>query len=147
MARHRGFTRQKFVKAVGSDLLREYFTIRNLSPPKQALGEEHVTALLGGLQEDVRRDIEEEFHCINDVADRGMDCLERAYDHYGLGLDEEWPREQAAMFLFLRSPDAFQMAYDLYLWRAVANTMSHHHLPEGDADFDDAKLTKLRESL
>lgn len=143
MARHRGFTRKKFFDALPDDLAIGYFASHRLSATKP-LDEKQIDTLLLGAADVKRTTIEEELHVINDVADRAMDYLDRAYQQFDLELDENWTREWAAMHLFLKSPEAFRVAYDLYLWRATANTMSHVRLPEATADFGGPNLAALK---
>lgn len=147
MAKHRGFTRKKFIDALPNDLRRDYLSSRKVDFPDGELTDDVIDKLLGELDELDRKDIEEEFHCINDIADRGIDCLERAYQEYGYARDDDWTRERAAMVLFLRYPEAFQMAYDLYAWRAVANSMSHYYLPSDLAAFDAESLNAFKGSV
>lgn len=148
MPQHRGLTRKKFVDAVGHDLLHEYLNARiDLPDNSGELTDEIVDDLLNEQPAEVRTTIQEEFYCINDVADRGMDYLERACQDYDVPLNPDWPREQVAMYLFLERPAAFRTAYDWYLWRTAANSMSHHQFVDVTHDFSDARRDLFRDAL
>jgi hypothetical protein len=138
MPQHRGLTRRKFVDAVGTVLMREYLETRiELADDIEDLADNVVSELLDSQSPEVRKNVEEEFYCINDIADRGMDYLERACQDYSVPLNPDWPRERVAMNLFVNSPSAFRAAYDWYLWRTSANSMSHHQFMDVNPDFSD----------
>jgi len=144
VAGHRGFTRKKFLDAIPLDLLRRYLANQGaLTIADGDTIEEAVDRFLQGLDEETRQGIDEEFHCINDIADRGMDYLQRACQAHGVAADPEWTREHVAMYLFLEYPRAFQMAYDFYVWRTAANSMSHHQFSKAKAKFNGARLDAL----
>lgn len=148
MPQHRGLTRRKFVDAVGTDLMREYLKTRiDLTEDFEELADGVVSDLLDSQSPEVRKNVEEEFYCINDVADRGMDYLERACQDYSVPLNPDWPRERVAMHLFVNSPPAFRAAYDWYLWRTSANSMSHHQFMDVSPDFSDEARALFRGEL
>ena len=148
MPQHRGLTRKKFVDAVGHELLQEYLDARiELPDISGELTDEIVDDLLNEQSTEVRTTIQEEFYCINDVADRGMDYLERACQNYDVPLDPDWPRERVAMCLFLERPAAFRTAYDWYLWRTAANSMSHHQFFDVTHDFSGGTRDLFRDEL
>lgn len=137
MVKHRGFSREKFINAVGEDLLKKYLSERNIDVSSGLpLDYEHVQELLGKLDENTEKQIDEELHCINDVAERGQEYLEMAKGEFGIGTPADEPREKTAMRLFLNeNPNVFQTAYDYYSWRTVGADLSHHQFPDGQADF------------
>jgi len=148
MARHRGFTRKKFVDAVGFDFAGEYMSARiGFEGSHDEFTEEVVDEILQQQDEITRKRIGEELHCINDVAEKGMDYLERAYAEYEVPFNDEWPRERLAMYLFLRNREAFGTAYDCYVWRTVANSMSHHQFTDVQPAFDQANVDAFAESI
>jgi len=136
------------LEAVGSELVEEYLAERvQLSGGHDEFSDEAVDAILLEQDEVIRKRIDEELHCINDVAEKGMDYLERACTEWGEPFGDEWPRERLAMYLFLRNREAFGTAYDWYLWRTVANNMSHHQFTGVQAVFDAAHVDALRASI
>lgn len=148
MARHRGFTRKKFLDAVGPELVEEFLADRvELDGNHDGFTEDAVDAILQQQDEIVRKRIDEEFHCINDVAEKGMDYLERACAEFGEPISNEWSRERLSMYLFLRNRDAFGTAYDWYVWRTVANNMSHHQFVDVQAVFDQNRVDSFAETI
>lgn len=146
MVKHRGFTEEKFITAVGEDLLSSYFSKIDVPVPSGIpLDSKHVESLLKGLNEDKRNNIEEDFRCMNDVAEKGQDYMERAKREFGITTPDEEPRERTAMRLFLDdNPEVFQMAYDYYLFRTIAANLSHHKFPSGQADCGRKCLDRFR---
>ncbi len=149
MVKHRGFTFEKFVYAVGEDLLKGYFSKRDIKVPLGTpLDYEHVQKLLDELGENAEKEIDEEFRRINDVAERGQDYLETAKNEFGIQTPDDEPREKTAMRLFLReNPDAFKMAYDYYLYRTIAANLSHHQFPLGQVDCSKKCLGRFRAKI
>lgn len=150
MVKHRGFTFEKFVNAVGEDLLRDYFSTKKISVPSGfPLDCEHVHTLLDELSnENVKSDIMEQLHCINDVAEKGQDYLEIAKSEFAIETPDDEPRERTAMRLFLNdNPDVFQVVYDLYSWRTEAADLSHHRFPDGQANFGHDFLDQFRHRI
>jgi len=148
MAQHRGFTRKKFVEAVGHEHMRGYLSPRvEMNGGNVALTDEAVDAILQAQDEIVRKTVDEDFHCINDVADKGMDYLDRACQEFEQPFDHEWPRERVAMHLFLENPNAFQAAYDWYLYRTSANSMTHYQFVDVSASFDEDRVEAFRAAV
>jgi hypothetical protein len=163
--RHRGFTRKKFLEAVGADSLLHFLRhhrgldvalpdIGSQRAGSASPGEDHaweidgekVDKLLATLPLGQQQEIGEEFQCINDVSDKGMDYLVRSCQDLNLDIPE-WPPERIAMLLFLEYPQSFRMAYDLYSWRASANTMSHHQFRPSEAVIGDSALGRFQASV
>ncbi len=148
MPQHRGLTRRKFVDAVGAELMQEYLEGRIDVPPDfEGFDEEGVSTLLDAQSPEIRKNVEEEFYCINDVADRGMDYLERACSDYSITFDPDWPKERVAMDLFIHAPSAFRAAYDWYLWRPAANSMSHYQFIDANPQFNDSTRELFQSEL
>src|SRR3972149_890417 len=148
MARHRGFTRKKFLEAVGADLVEEFLAGRiEEVGVLDDFSDGAVAELLQQQVETVRKQIDEEFHCINDVAEKGMDYLDRACSEFSEPVDDEWSRERLAMYLYLRKRDVFGTAYDWYVWRKGANNLSHHQFTAGDPQFTDEAVAEFAEAV
>jgi hypothetical protein len=150
MVKHRGFTFEKFINAVGEELLRGYFSTRDIGGASGSpLDYDHVQKLLDeSSNEDVKNEIMEELHCINDVAERGQDYLEIAKSEFGIETPDDEPRERTAMRLFLNeNADAFQMAYDLYSYRTEAADLSHHKFRDGQASFSKKHLDQFKDAI
>ena len=133
MAKHRGFTFEKFINAVGEDLVKGYFSKRDIKVPSGwPLDYEHVQQLLDKLDENTEKLIDEEFRCINDVAEKGQDYMEIAKAEFEIETPDDEPRERTAMRLFLNdNPDVFQMAYDYYSYLTIAAEPEPSQIPLG----------------
>ena len=148
MAQHRGYTRKKFIDAVGDDHMQRYFVDHvGLESANGELSETVVTEIIESQDDVVQNNIDEELLCINDVAEKGMDYLNKASRDFEIPLDDEWPRERVAMNLFLDYPAAFQSAYDWYLYRTSANSLSHHQFEDVAPDFDCERIEEFRGSV
>lgn len=148
MAQHRGFTRKKLIEAVGQEHMRRYFVEHmQVSPTNGEFTEEAVASMIESQDAFLQKSIDEELACINDVAEKGMDYLDRACKEFGLGYDDEWPRERVSMNLFLENPSAFRTAYDWYLYRTSSNSLSHHQFTGVTATVNSATLESLRSSI
>jgi hypothetical protein len=162
--RHRGFTRKKFLDAVGPDLLLRFLGVHcNLHASiedvasksghvhseiaEYFLDEEKVDRLLDQGGAELQSQIHEDLQCINDVSDKAMDYLVAACAKHEVSLTDGWPNERLAMLLFLDFPTAFRMAYDLYTWRASSNTMAHHQFKQSRVDIDDDAIARFKASV
>ena len=130
MLKHKGFTRQKFLKAVGAEYTDRYLESLGLPALGPDPAEDAVDTYLDRLPAERRQQILEDWHTSNDVADHGVDYLEMSCRRHSITVDETFPRERLAMHLFLEHPDAFEMAVDLYSWSAAVPLMSHYRLPD-----------------
>jgi hypothetical protein len=167
VTRHRGYTRKIFLEAVGAELLLRYLRDhRHLQVQLQELiadsqepngdddkaslmvpvDEGKVDKLLSRLSADLQREIGEDFQCVNDVSDKGMDYVVIACQEYGVDLPDG-PIDRLAMLLFLDQPLAFRMAYDLYAWRASSNTMGHFQFAFSEAAIDEKALGLFKASV
>lgn len=131
MLKHKGFTRQKFLKAVGSEYMDRYLEALGLPTLGPEPTEDAVATYLDRVAAERRQQVLEDWQTINDVADHGVDYLEMSYRRHSITVDETFPRERLAMHLFLERPNAFEMAVDLYNWSAAVPSMSHYRLPDG----------------
>jgi hypothetical protein len=110
------------------------------------LDEDKVDKLLAQLPSEEQSEIGEDFQCINDVSDKGMDYLVAACHEFGIALPKDWPNERLSMLLFLDHPLAFRMAYDLYTWRASSNMMSHFQFSQTEAVVDEEAIGLFKAS-
>lgn len=148
MAQHRGFTRKKLIEAVGHEQMQRYFAEHvQVALNDGELTEEAVATLIEGQDPFVRKSIDEDLQCINDVAEKGMDYIDRACKEFELSFDDGWPRERVSMYLFLENPIAFRTAYDWYLYRTASNSLSHHRFSGVTATLSAATIESLRSSI
>lgn len=147
MVKHRGFTLQKFLTAVGEQLFQDYLRDRGALLPDGAsvVGEAPFQQFLDGLDDQDRQAILEDFQCINDVAEHGKEHLEEAKRLYGIETSADEPREQTAMRLFLRDRDgAFAYAYESYRYKILASRLQHFQLPNQQPEFATEKVERFR---
>lgn len=138
--KHRSFKLDKFVSAVDNGLLKTFFTNQGLTIPAD-------TVLDGNSVEKLLNDdIEEELHCINDVAEYSRDYLQYSLQDAIIGFDigakENDSPETTAMRIFLYSEEAFSPAYDHCLYVLHSDRLSHHHFTEGK--YNSVKITDFK---
>lgn len=131
-ARHRGFTRRRFLFSVGLELVNEHLATHGVGPTDSLDDEEQLDQFLGGLSPEVRWMVEEDWHCFNDIADQGMDYLGWAAHRHQVKLDPGTPRARIAVELYLRHQDVYAEAYDLYVWRTASNMLVHLQFADAD---------------
>ncbi len=146
--RHRGFTRKKFLDAVEPEYVGRYLARRGALPAdEKELTPQRIDAIVQEQDAVTRKRINEEFQCINDVAEKGMDYLDRTCREFNEPFNDQWPPERLAMRLFAERPEAFQAAYDWYLCRTAATNMSYHQFVDAAPRFDAAMVESFRDEV
>ena len=91
-ARHRGFTRRRFLFSVGLELVNEHLATHGVGPTENLDDEKQVDQFLDRLPTlEVRWMVEEDWHCFNDIADQGMDYLGWAAHRHQVKLESGNP--------------------------------------------------------
>lgn len=149
MAKHRSFKLEKFVKGVNNDLLKEYFTRNDVQVTEGfVFDKDNIHDFLDGIDDDGKRSyIEEELQCINDIADRARNYLERAIREYSIAVQDDEPSETTAMRVFLHSEEAFSLAYDFYLFVVYSEKLSHHKFDHNNCNFEDDRVARLKNAI
>jgi hypothetical protein len=149
MAKHRSFKLEKFIEMVDDDLLKAYFVKKGLTIPSDMnFDAESVEGLLDSIKDEKKSsDIEEELHCINDIADRARGYLERAKNDYHIQVAEDETSETTAMKVFLHSDEAFSLAFDFYLYVIYSEKLSHHKFDKCECDFSKAKVDRFKSAV
>ena len=149
MAKHRSFKLEKFIKGVNSDLLKVYFTRHNIPVVEGfVFSIDNIHDFLDGITDDgLRSYVEEELHCINDIADRARNYLEHAVRDYGIAVQEDEPSETTAMRVFLHGEEAFSLAYDYYLFVVYSEKLSHHKFDTNNCNFADDRISLLKSAI
>ncbi len=149
MSKHRSFTLDKFINSVNDDLLKEYFQQRKLDyPTDQACDSEQVEKFLSSLCNDgLSKEIEEELHFINDIADKSRDYLEIAIKQYDIPVEENETSESTAMRVFLHSEEAFSLAYDHYLYVLYSEKLTHHKFENVKAEFNEITISAFKQKV
>jgi len=149
MAKHRSFKLEKFIKGVNNDLLKAYFTRQNIPVAEGfVFSIDNIHDFLDGIADDgLRSYVEEELHCINDIADRARNYLERAIRDYSIEVQDDEPSETTAMRVFLHSEEAFLLAYDFYLFVVYSDKLSHHKFENNNYNFDEDHVARLKSAI
>jgi len=149
MAKHRSFKIDKFVKAVDDNLLTTYFLQKhNITVPADVrFSDDTFDEFWNGLGEEQRAVIEEELHCINDIADRARNYLEEAIREFSIQKGDDESSETVAMRVFLHSDEAFYTAFDFYLYVVYSEKLSHHKFTSGAGDFSQAKVQQFKAAI
>ena len=127
MVKHRGFTLQKFLTAVGEPLIRAYLQDRDTPLPDGIpVTTELFQQFLDTLPDEDRQAVLEDFQCIDDVAEQGGDHLEEAKQRYGIETPADEPRGRTAMTLYLQNREgAFADAYESFRYQILASRLQH----------------------
>lgn len=149
MPRHRSLKLEKFIDSVPDHLLKEYF--------KRTIGDElklssfdyeSVNGYLDAIQdEELKRQILEEFTHINDICEKNMNILIKALQRDGIEYGEEEKREELAMRIYLYHRDAYDYAYDYYCLFNSTSKMCHHNIAAGDFTITPEKINRFKERI
>ncbi|MFH2026789.1 MAG: hypothetical protein ABIK30_13410 [bacterium] len=146
MAKHRSFTLEKFIKSTNSDLLKQYFIKKEVTVPQDVVfdGGESFDNFWKSLPDDKKAYCEAELQCINDVADKSRNYLEKAIKDFNItvirdGNNPDSP-ETTSMRVFLHGEEAFDVAYDQYLCVIYSEKLSHHKFKKGNPDFNEERF-------
>lgn len=130
--RHRHLKLKRFLDSISESLIREYFTQKVKG--KQLIDFEtfdydSVNEFLDtNVPEQLRDSILEDFHHIDDICETVMNILVKAVGRYHIETTGEEKREELAMKVFLYHKNAFEYAYDYYLFFNATSKMSHHDI-------------------
>jgi hypothetical protein len=149
MPKHRGLTLKKFVRAIPWDLFERYFAALEWEDQPSGwvfLNHEAMEEFLkrpdnaqaGGV-------ILEDFRCINDICEQGMNLVVRGCQKFSLEFDPDRPRQELAMRLFLDHKDAFEFAWSRYLLYASSSRLSFHEIPSDRVQIGESELAAFRE--
>ncbi|MEW6011878.1 MAG: hypothetical protein AB1602_00610 [Elusimicrobiota bacterium] len=149
MGKHRSFKLEKFIKSVNNDLLIKYFTCQGILVPNEfVFDRNNIHDFLDGINDKSKRSyIEEELQCINDIADRARGYLEQAIRQYKIQVQEDEPSETTAMRVFLHSKEAFDLAFDFYLYVVYSEKLSHHKFDHNNCNFAADRVEQLKSAI
>ena len=144
MIKHRSFKTDKFLESVDEQLRNQYFQKYDITLPADVnFDDNSFDDFWNGIEEEQRVDIEEELYCINDIADKARDCLERACQKFKIQKQEEERAETTALRVFLdKNPEAYLMALDAYSYYILIERCSWHKFNNGRPDFANAKVSQ-----
>jgi hypothetical protein len=116
---HQRFKFDLFVKTIDGDLFRQYFCSIDVDPPdgQNINNPASVRKLIESQDEIKRLEINEEIHRIHDIAERQMERLMDICSRFGIQCQDSETPQTSAMRVFLhKSREAFDEAYDYYLY-------------------------------
>ena len=146
---HRSHTFDKFVKVANPDLLKEYFKLKGYEiPAGEKVTANYIHKFIDAIPDEEKRlDIEEELHCLNDIADRD-DILDEVIDQFKVKCDENDAPETIALKVFLhKDPEAFEQAYDHYLCAVRGERINYYPLASDCFTFNDDTINKFKEEM
>ncbi len=147
MPRHRNLNLKKFVESIPEKLLKEYF--KKTLPRGVSLSSfdyDSVKNFMDGLEDDnLKSVINEQFTHINDICERFMNILVKAAQHYSIKASDKEERQELAMRLFLKHPQAFDYAYDYYCLFNASSKMSYHHIESADFSVSPQKMERFKD--
>ncbi len=150
MAKHRSFKLDKFLKALDPALRVAYFTKHGHNIPDDINfnDESSVDGFWESIPEAKRVEIDDQLHCINDIADQARDCLEQACREYTIEKQENEKPETTAMRVFLHDDEeAYLLAFDAYLYYILSEKLTHHKFQNTTPDFSDGKLPQFKAAI
>ena len=149
MAKHRSFTLDKFLKAVDPQLRGQYFTKHSITFPDNVnFNDDSLDNFWETISEAKRVEVEEELHCINDVADRARDCLEQACREFSIQKQDDELSETTAMRVFLHSnEEAFALAFDAYLYYILSEKVTRHKFQNVTPNFGDSQISQFKSAV
>ncbi len=149
MAKHRSFKIDKFLRAVDPELLKKYFSEKELKLPANTnFRDDSFEKVWDGIDEKKKSEVDDELQYINDTADEVRDCLEQSVKTFKIETSDDETSETTAMRVFLHSDEAFSLAFDLYLYHsAESKKLSHHKFEKGKADFSQSNFKRFRSEV
>jgi hypothetical protein len=150
--KHRSLNLKRFITGIPENLLEEYF--------RQKFGDEAPSPLNKFDYDSIRDFVEsprskdigdailEDFACINDICERGMNLLVQAIDRYHISTTDEEIAQELAMKVFLdNNKEVFEYAYDLYCLYNSPGKMSHRNISADKLKVTDQKMEKFRSAI
>ncbi len=151
MPQHRSLKIQRFLQAIGPDLVEKYFL--KLFPrealPQYLIGmnPDYALFILDQVDEPLKAVIIEDFYRVNDISQQRMDLPFQAARQFGVPVCPEERPEAVAMRLFLNHPSAFNFAWALYSYRASSANISQHWLQRNGADMSESALSSFTKEM
>jgi len=149
MAKHRSFKLDKFLKAVDPLLRGQYFTKHGVTFPDNInFNDDSLDNFWETIPEANRVEIEEQLHCVNDIADQARDCLEQACRDFGIQKQANELPETTAMRVFLHdNEEAYGVAFDAYLYYILSERVTRHKFQNATLTFDDGRKVQFKTAV
>lgn len=142
MLKYRSFRLDKFIKATDDELLKQYFETWKLTVPDGLAfdGGDGFDEFWKGIVQDIRIEIEDQLHCINDIADSTRDYVQIAVKEFDIKTEKDEFSETTALRVFLHSKEAF----DQYLYIVYSEKLRHHRFIKGTANLNDGVFDQVK---
>ncbi len=151
MPKHRGLTLRTFVSAIPWDLFQRYFRTLELEEGPsdwQLLNVEALEEFLSRPENlQAQGPILEDFRRINDICGRAMNVLVHAHRRFGLEFDNDTPRQEMAMRLFLDHREAFEFAWGRYLLYSSPARLALYRIQGPPLEIGTEEIKDFREDL
>ena len=149
MPRHRSLTLRKFLDAIPSSLIKEYFQQQFGGKLRlRAYDYEAVDELLSGTAEEaLKGKIKEDFTHINDICEKHTNVLVRAMGRYNIESSGTENTQELAMRMFLHYPEVFNYAYDYYCLSYSTSKMSQYNITANSCEISPKKIKKFEERV
>jgi hypothetical protein len=151
MPRHRNLTPKKFLDALPTSLLQEYFEHHpgpRIEPLPTAYDSETIQNYLDSLEnETLKTNLLEEFHCINDVCENGTFYLVEARQRAGIPSEDDQPQEISAMDLFLHHSEVFEDAFDHFCITNAPGNISHFNIEVSNLEITPDKVELFKAEI
>lgn len=140
---HQWFSFDRFIKTVGSALLKQYFEGHNVDVPvKVDINDpDEARQLIDGCDEEKRNIVNEELHRINDLAIRQIEKVMEVIKKYNIDYVEgEKPATSSMRVYFCKDRDAFDELYDYYLFDIYSERLYYYRFDGTQYKFSEKDL-------
>ncbi len=148
MVKHRSFKLEKFLRAADDAVLKEYFIKWEVPAPEgMKFDGDEFESFWKSIEDEKRSNIEAQLHCINDIADSTRDYVQKAVQEFSISTEEDESSETTALRVFLHSKDAYDLAFDQYLYVVYSETLRHHRFVKGTANLADEVFEEIKRDI
>ncbi len=149
MVKHRSFKLEKFIHAADDKLLKQYFESWKQTVPDGMVfdGGDGFDKFWKGIDQNIRIEVEDQLHCINDIADTTRDYIQIAVKEFDIKTEKDESSETTALRVFLHSKEAFDTAFDQYLYIIYSEKLCHHRFVKGTVNLNDEVFDLLKADI
>jgi hypothetical protein len=135
VAKHREFSLARLVAALDPESLRRYLVAAACDedvPVGATMNGDHLDQWLRHPDRvEVEAFIRQQLRSINDIGEKSMRQLLKAYEKFSLQMDTSKTPEQLALELLVQNPEGFEYAWGQYLLFANGELLTDYHFPAG----------------
>jgi hypothetical protein len=156
LPKHRGLALDRFIASISPDVIRQYVDrLAKTAPTGSSLpsgwqlinGEQLDLFMATPENAEISAIIREDFQRVNDISEDGTGVVIRAYQKFGIDLDDSKTPEELTMLLFLDQRDAFEFAWSRYLLYASTAKLSVHPMPLGHLTITDSMRSMFEDGV